>query len=73
MPQIELELIVDSKQLKPGMVLSRDILTGYGAFMLAKDGVLTEGLILRIRKFENEVGSRLVIYIHIHAPKHTLK
>lgn len=62
--QIESELIVNSRQLKQGMVLSRDILTAYGAFMLAKDCVLSESLITRIRKFESEVGNQLIIYIH---------
>ena len=62
--QTESELIVNSRQLKPGMILSRDFLTAYGAFMLAKDCVLNETLIMRIRKFESEVGNQLIIYIH---------
>ena len=62
--QTESELIVNSRQLKPDMILSRDILTAYGAFMLARDCVLNESLIMRIRKFENEVGNQLIIYIH---------
>ncbi len=65
--QPESELVVNSRQLKPGMILSRDFLTAYGAFMLAKDCVLSENLIMRIRKFESEVGNQLIIYIH--APK----
>jgi response regulator RpfG family c-di-GMP phosphodiesterase len=67
LPRAELELIVNSRQLKPGMSLSRDILTTYGAFMLAKDCILNESLIVRIRKFEREVDSQLII--HIHAPE----
>lgn len=62
--QTELELVVNSRQLKPGMILSRDFLTEYGAFMLAKDCVLNATLITRIQKFESEMGNQLVIYIH---------
>ncbi len=57
-PELELRRV----QLKTGMVLSRDLITQRGEFLLAKDYILDENLIGQIDNFER-LGDRLMIYV----------
>lgn len=50
-------------QLKPGMVLARDLLTSEGAVLLAADHVLTADLIRRLRLREGRDGIEMVLPI----------
>lgn len=57
------ERVLSSEQLRPGMILSRDFITGSEELLLSKGHVLTDQLIGQIRYFErlNEVS--LAIYV----------
>lgn len=56
------ELVLRSVQLKPGMVLSRDLLSKTEQLLLAKDYILDAQLIEQILNYER-LGSPLTIYI----------
>lgn len=58
------ELAVRPGQLKPGMVLARDILTRDGVLLLSKDFLLDEGLIAQIQNFEKTDGAPLPVFIN---------
>lgn len=58
------ELILRSGQVTPGMVLSRDLVTGNGDILLAKEHVLDERIIEQIRGFERMEEHPLSLYIH---------
>lgn len=58
------ELILRSGQVTPGMVLSRDLVTGNGDILLAKEHVLDEHIIEQIRGFERMEEHPLSLYIH---------
>ncbi|WP_228896841.1 hypothetical protein [Acidovorax sp. Leaf73] len=55
--------MLTTAQLRPGMVLARDLLTSEGAVLLAVDHMLTEDLIRRLRMREARDGSELVLPI----------
>ncbi len=57
------EVKVDEKDLKVGMVLSRDLMTKGGILVLSEGYILDEGLIAKIRKFCHSSGEILEIYI----------
>jgi response regulator RpfG family c-di-GMP phosphodiesterase len=50
-------------QLKPGMVLSRDLLTGEGALLLSAEHVLSDRLLKQLGEFERRSATRLQLYI----------
>jgi len=56
------ELVVRSEQLKPGMVLSRDLMSKKEELLLAKDYILDAQLIEHILNYER-LGEPLTIYI----------
>ena len=58
------DLAVTSGQIKPGMVISRDVITKNEKLLLSKGHVLNEQLIGQIKGFErlNEVA--LTVYVH---------
>lgn len=58
------ELILRSGQVIPGMVLSRDLMTGGGDILLAKEHVLDERIIEQIRGFERMEDHPLTVYVH---------
>lgn len=57
------EMAVRMDQAKPGMVLSRDLMSSHGELLLSKDYRLDEALIKQIKGFEH-LGTNLVIYIY---------
>ena len=57
------EIAVRMDQAKPGMVLSRDLMSSHGELLLSKDYMLDEALIKQIKGFEH-LGKELVIYIY---------
>lgn len=57
------ELVLHSEQIRPGMVLSRDLLTQHGELLLSKDYLLDDLLIGQIRNFE-QLGDRLTLYVY---------
>lgn len=61
-PNPKLELPLRSGQLKPDMVLSRDLVTATGEMLLAKGYTLNEQFIEQIRNFERMDGNQLTIY-----------
>ena len=60
-PRVEMPL--RSGQLKPDMVLSRDLVTATGEMLLSKGYTLNEQLIEQIRGFERVDGNLLTIYV----------
>jgi len=58
------ELVLRSGQVKTGMVLSRDLMTGTGEMLLSKGHMLDEQIIEQIRGFERLDGKLLTLYIH---------
>ncbi|GAB5604914.1 HD domain-containing phosphohydrolase [Sideroxyarcus sp. TK5] len=61
------ELALHPEQLRPGMVLSRDLLTKQGELLLSKDYRLDELLIGQIRNFEQQ-GDKLTLYVYEKRP-----
>ncbi|MDP3653037.1 MAG: response regulator [Rhodoferax sp.] len=59
------EMVVVSKDMQPGMVLSRDLITPSGLLMLSTDHVLDERLIRKIKDFERSGGIQLTAYIRV--------
>lgn len=59
------EMVVVSKDMQPGMVLSRDLITPSGLLMLSTDHVLDERLIRKIKDFERSGGIQLSAYIRV--------
>jgi response regulator RpfG family c-di-GMP phosphodiesterase len=56
------ELALHLEQLKPGMTLSRDLMSSHGDLLLSKEHQLDVSLIEQIRGFE-QFGEKLTIYI----------
>ncbi len=56
------ELALHPEQLRPGMVLSRDLLSRQGDLLLSKDHLLDASLIDQIKSFK-QLGDELVIYV----------
>ncbi|MDP2827897.1 MAG: response regulator [Sulfuricellaceae bacterium] len=61
------EIEVRSPQLKPGMCLSRDLVTPEGIMLLSHDYVLTDVIIKQVRNFERSSGRAMTL--HIRAKK----
>lgn len=58
------ESILRSGQVKPGMKLSRDLITRNGEMLLSREHVLNEQIIEQVMSFERMDGHPLTIYIH---------
>ena len=56
------ELALHSDQIRPGMMLSRDLMSGHGELLLSKDHLLDTSLIEQIKSFK-QIGDELVIYV----------
>ncbi len=57
------ELAIAAAELKPGMVLARDLISRDGVLLLATDYLLDASLIRQIRDYEASEGVRLTVYI----------
>lgn len=57
------ELRLAGDDLKPGMVLTRDLTTRDGMLLLAKDRELGEDLLARIRRYQEDQGVILTAYV----------
>jgi response regulator RpfG family c-di-GMP phosphodiesterase len=57
------ELAVRMDQAKPGMVLSRDLMSSNGDLLLSKDFRLDSSLISQIKSFD-KLGDKLIIYVY---------
>lgn len=65
------EIAMGITQLKPGMVLSRDLLSAEGALLLSTDHVLSERMLKQLTEFEHRAGTELQLFIRsgaAHAP-----
>lgn len=56
------ELALHSDQIRPGMMLSRDLMSGHGELLLSKDHLLDASLIEQIKSFK-QTGDELIIYV----------
>lgn len=57
------EVAISPADLKPGMVLARDLISRDGVLLLATDYMLEENLIRQIQDYERSEGGRLTLYI----------
>lgn len=58
-----LELLLAPEDLKPGMVLSRDLISREGALLLSADFLLDAGLIKQIKGFASSEDDRVLIHV----------
>ncbi len=58
------EMEIPAGELKPGMVLSRDLMTRDGALLLAAEYILDANLIRQIREYAQMEGIVLFVYVH---------
>jgi response regulator RpfG family c-di-GMP phosphodiesterase len=56
------ELALHSDQIRPGMMLSRDLMSRHGELLLSKDHLLDASLIEQIKSFK-QIGDELVVYV----------
>lgn len=61
--RVVLETALHLEQLRPGMQLSRDLMSKHGDLLLSKDYLLDTSLIEQIRGFE-QFGDKLTIYVY---------
>lgn len=62
------EIAVGIIQVKPGMVLSRDLLSAEGALLLSADHVLNERMVQQLAEFEGRAGTPLQLFVKSGAP-----
>lgn len=60
------EIVLPADQLKPGMVLSRDLLSRDGVLLLSADYLLDDSLIRQIRSYSRSEGA--VLSVHVRNP-----
>lgn len=58
------ESMLRSEHIRPGMILSRDMIARNGEMLLSKEYVLNEQVIGKIRNYERMDGYHLAIYVH---------
>jgi response regulator RpfG family c-di-GMP phosphodiesterase len=63
------EYMTSSKQLRPGMVISRDVVSKDGLLLLSKGFVVDETIIEQLRNVEETLGHPFAIYIRINLRK----
>jgi response regulator RpfG family c-di-GMP phosphodiesterase len=56
------ELALHSEQVRPGMMLSRDLMSRHGELLLSKDHLLDASLVEQIKGFK-QLGDELIIYV----------
>jgi hypothetical protein len=68
------ELRLEPEALRPGMMLSRDLLSRDGVLLLTKGYRLTEALVRKINSFEQDDNTHALIHVlaegEEHAPHH---
>lgn len=62
-PQVSTDVTLNTLDMQPGMVLSRDLVSGGGLLMLTAGHVLSAALIERIRTFEQREGKRITAFV----------
>jgi response regulator RpfG family c-di-GMP phosphodiesterase len=62
-PNVVRGIQLTAQDLKPGMVLNRDLLTRDGVLLLSADHILDENLVQQIQGFEASDGAPMNIYI----------
>jgi len=63
-PEVTVEDIeLHTHELKPGMVLARDLLSRDGVVLLTENYVLTDHLIRQLKDFEKTEGNRLTLFV----------
>jgi len=60
----ELDYCLATEQLEQGMSIAEDIVNKNGAVMLAKDAILTTGIIDKLKHYEEETGFKLSVYVY---------
>ena len=68
------DVCIEATQLRPGMVLARDLLSSKGALLLAAGYVFEERVIRQIREFVAGEGLRLTLHVRrpqLDAPRLT--
>jgi response regulator RpfG family c-di-GMP phosphodiesterase len=57
------DVVMGVAQLKPGMVLSRDLMSDDGALLLSADHVLTDRMLKQLAEFERRSGNQLQLFV----------
>lgn len=60
----ELDYCLTTSQLEPGMSISEDIINKNGAVLLAKDAILSENIIKKLKQYEQANDFQLTIYVY---------
>lgn len=59
-----IDRLVDARELRPGMVLARDLTSPRGAILLAAGYVFDDRVIRQVGEFAQRDGARLVLHVH---------
>lgn len=59
------ERLCAAAELKPGMVLTRDLVTPDGILLLSKDSVLDAALIEKLARFQTRAGASISAYVRV--------
>ncbi|WP_437560090.1 HD-GYP domain-containing protein [Acidithiobacillus sulfuriphilus] len=62
---IATEIPISVSQLRPGMVLARDLCSASGLMMLAKDTLLQEAIVIRLRGMQDNHAVAEPIFVHV--------
>ena len=62
---IATEIPISVSQLRPGMVLARDLCSASGLIMLAKDTLLQEAIVIRLRGMQDNHAVAEPIFVHV--------
>jgi len=62
-PEYRAEVAVSAEHLKPGMVLSRDLMSREGVLLLSADYLLDEALIRQIRTYARTEGILMNVFV----------
>jgi response regulator RpfG family c-di-GMP phosphodiesterase len=66
-PRLWKEMQISSERVKPGMVLSRNLMHKEGYLLLARGSMLDETIVKQLREFERINGEPLSVYIRIES------
>lgn len=61
----ELDLALSPSELKAGMILSRDLITKDGLLLLARDFILDDSLLEKLKSYEKADNRPLVVYVKV--------
>lgn len=67
---VSVDLLMDTDQIKPGMIIARDLMAEGGALLLARGYVLDEKKIGLLQGYEQTMGTRFALHIKPPGDQH---